>query len=114
MALREGGESTADVNTSLDRFRFRRSLGLLAIGDGGGALEPGAAAATARLFLLLLFVVAAEWTSFLGDVGGWQRRRRREFCPLGLFPVPSALRSSTGGEPFEGCSGARGGRLVGR
>jgi len=70
MALREGGESTADVNTSLDRFRFRRSLGLLAIGDGGGALEPGAAAATARLFLLLLFVVAAEWTSFLGDVGG--------------------------------------------
>ena len=33
-------------------------------------MDPGAAAATARLFLLLLFVVAAEWISFPGGVDG--------------------------------------------
>ena len=43
---------------------------MLAVGVGGGALDPGAAAATARLFLLLLFVVAAEWISFPGGVDG--------------------------------------------
>jgi len=67
---RGGGESITAVNTSLDRFRSRCSLGLLAVGVGGGALDPGAAAVTARLFLLLLFVVAAEWISFPGGVDG--------------------------------------------